>query len=222
MTTRADATRAGAARADADGMTIRTAGPDDAGLLAEVAAATFPLACPPGTSDRDIADFIASVLSPERFAGYLADPDRVLLVAQPAEAAESAAASDAPDDAASAGVPAPRPHADAARALGYLMLVVAEPTDPDVASVLTARPTAEVSKVYVRPEAQGGGLAGRLLGAGVAAAADRGARGVWLGVNRRNGRANAFYEKHGFVVVGPKRFLVGEQWHDDWVRERPL
>jgi diamine N-acetyltransferase len=219
MTTRADAMRADAARADADGTTIRTAGPDDAGLLADVAAATFPLACPPGTSDRDIADFIASVLSPERFADYLADPDRVLLVAEPAE---PAGASDAADGAASADAPAPRPHPDDARALGYLMLVVAEPTDPDVASVLTARPTAEVSKVYVRPEAQGGGLAGRLLAAGVAAAADRGARGVWLGVNRRNGRANAFYEKHGFGVVGPKRFLVGEQWHDDWVRERPL
>jgi len=51
-------------------------------------------------------------------------------------------------------------------------------------------------------------------------AATRGVAGVWLGVNQENGRANRFYEKHGFAVVGTKRFLVGDEWHDDFTRER--
>ena len=49
--------------------------------LAEVAALTFPLACPPSAATDDIDDFIAATLSPQRFGEYLADPDRVVLTA---------------------------------------------------------------------------------------------------------------------------------------------
>ena len=38
------------------------------------------------------------------------------------------------------------------------------------------------------------------------AAADTGATSCWLGVNQRNVRAARFYTKHGFAVVGTKRF----------------
>lgn len=50
--------------------------------LAAVAAATFPLACPPSVDPADVAAFVAANLSPECFAGYLADPERVVLVAR--------------------------------------------------------------------------------------------------------------------------------------------
>ena len=49
-----------------------------------------------------------------------------------------------------------------------------------------------------------------------------GARSVWLGVNQRNERANRFYEKQGFAIVGTKRFLVGSRWFEDFVRELVL
>ncbi|MDO9353598.1 MAG: GNAT family N-acetyltransferase [Solirubrobacteraceae bacterium] len=60
---------------------IRRARPTDAADLHELAAETFPLACPPGSSEASIAAFIAEVLSVQRFEEYLADPDRELLIA---------------------------------------------------------------------------------------------------------------------------------------------
>ncbi len=59
---------------------VRRAVPADAGVLAEVAAATFALACPPHVTQQAIDTFIADVLSPECFDGYLADPQRDLFV----------------------------------------------------------------------------------------------------------------------------------------------
>ncbi|ORB68818.1 GNAT family N-acetyltransferase [Mycolicibacterium tusciae] len=48
--------------------------------LADVAARTFPLACPPSVSVDNIAAFIDENLSEDRFRRYLADPDRAVLV----------------------------------------------------------------------------------------------------------------------------------------------
>ena len=48
--------------------------------LADVAARTFPLACPASVSADDIAAFIDENLSEYRFRGYVADPDRRVLV----------------------------------------------------------------------------------------------------------------------------------------------
>lgn len=106
--------------------------------------------------------------------------------------------------------------------LGYTMLVMGEPSDPDVAAAITVRPTAELSKVYVHPDAHGAGVARQLVEATVAEAATRGAAAVWLGVNEENARANRFYDKSGFAQVGSKRFLVGDRYEDDFVRERVL
>lgn len=172
---------------------IRPATPTDAAELARVAAVTFPLACPPHTTDAAKAHFVATTLTESHFAGYLADPTRELFVAE----------------------------ADG-RVLGYTMLVVAEPTDPDVAAAITVHPTAELSKCYLLPDAHGTGLAAGLVAATVEAARARGAAAVWLGVNQENARANRFYEKNGFLTVGTKRFLVGDRYEDDFVRERVL
>ena len=53
----------------------------DTAELADVAARTFPLACPPTTAPENIASFIDANLSAERFAEYLADPHRAILTA---------------------------------------------------------------------------------------------------------------------------------------------
>lgn len=60
---------------------IRLATSADAAQLAELAAVTFPLACPPGNTAEDIQSFIDGNLSEQHFADYLADPDRAILVA---------------------------------------------------------------------------------------------------------------------------------------------
>lgn len=177
----------------AGAVSTRSAGPDDAALLHRIAAATFALACPPGTTPEAVADFVASNLSEPHFARYLADESRDVLLVE------------------IAGEP-----------VGYTMLIAADPADPDVAAVVTARPTVELSKFYLLAAAHGSGAAAVLMRASVEAARARAASSVWLGVNQQNARANRFYEKNGFVNVGTKRFLVGGNWEDDFVRELAL
>ncbi len=160
--------------------------------LAEVAAATFPLACPPSAATADIDDFIAATLSPQRFAEYLAEPDRVILTA-----------------------------VDVDRIIGYTMLVHGTGTDPDVASCIDVQPAVELSKMYVLPHCHGGGAAAALMQTGIDWAARRGARAVWLGVNQGNHRAQRFYRKHGFGTVGVRTFRLGTAVENDFVMVRP-
>jgi ribosomal protein S18 acetylase RimI-like enzyme len=172
-------------------LTVRRASEQDARVLHDIAAETFPLACPPGTRPADIAAHIATTLSEGAMGGYLLDPQRDLFLARLGTVA-----------------------------VGYSMLVVGEPADPDVAAAVSARPTAELSKCYVLPSAHRTGIGHALIEASVAAAEARGAASVWLGVNAQNSRADAFYVREGFERVGARRYRVGSEWHDDIVRER--
>jgi hypothetical protein len=64
---------------------VSPAAPADLPELAAVAAATFPLACPPTSTAEDIAAFVAENLSAARFAEYSADADRAVFVAREPE-----------------------------------------------------------------------------------------------------------------------------------------
>jgi ribosomal protein S18 acetylase RimI-like enzyme len=68
-------------RTQSPAVRVVTTGSVDADELAALAARTFPLACPPATAPEDIASFIDTNLSSERFAEYLADPQRAILTA---------------------------------------------------------------------------------------------------------------------------------------------
>lgn len=182
---------------------VRPAAQGEAGVLHDLAALTFPLACPPSTTESAKAAFIEQHLSRAAFESYLADPQRLVLVAE--RRAESSPGGTEPTSL-----------------IGYAMLVHGEPSDPDVARAVQGRPTAELSKLYVHPAQHGGGVASALVEHALQTAAAQGAVSVWLGVNIHNARANRFYEKAGFDVVGRKGFLVGEVVEDDFVRERLL
>jgi len=171
---------------------IRKATADDAGPLAELAAVTFPLACPRSSSPEDIAAHLANTLSERHFGDYLADPDVTVLVI------------------------------DADPALrGYSMLVNRPAHDPDVAGALTLLPSIELSKCYVHPEHHGLGAAAQLMKATLDCA-ERSGAGVWLGVNSQNAKAIRFYEKSGFRKVGSKSFRLGTTVEHDFVMERTL
>ena len=172
---------------------VRIAEPTDAAALHALAAETFALACPPGTTKESSDAFVAANLSEEKFTAYLADPARVLLVASVDEV-------------------------DA----GYTMLVDEQPTDPDVIAALSLLPTIELSKFYLLAGFHGTGVSSALMDATVNSARERGAAGAWLGVNQFNPRANRFYEKHGFAQVGTKTFYLGDHPEEDFVRERAL
>lgn len=165
----------------------------DAAELAQVAAATFPLACPPSSPPGDIAAFIDAQLSPARFSGYLADPSRVVLAAR-----------------------------DEGAILGYAMLVRGIGDDPDVAAAVPGRPAVELSKMYVLAARHGAGVARSLMNRAIESAAGAGARCLWLGVNQENQRAQRFYGKHGFTVAGTKTFTLGTQTEHDFVMVRQL
>lgn len=176
-------------------MTVRAAVPTDLDALAEVAAATFALACPPHTPPQAIERHIAQALSPAVLGRYLADPDRVLLVAD--------AGPGRPFD-------------------GYAMVVLQEPDDPDVTAAIRIHPASELSKCYVRESGHGSGIAQALMDAALQAARDRGAAGMWLGTHQDNRRALRFYAKSGFDRVGSKRFHLGGTIEHDAVLERAL
>jgi ribosomal protein S18 acetylase RimI-like enzyme len=171
----------------------RRATPADAAELHDVAARTFALACPPGTPRSDVEAFVDQHLSPERFEEYLKDERRILLLAEVD------------------GMP-----------VGYAMPVGGPIADPDVRRVVDDAASIELSKFYVLADNHGSGVARELMAATLEAAAGAGATTCWLGVNQQNARAARFYDKCGFTIRGTKRFLVGEQWHDDHVRARSL
>jgi ribosomal protein S18 acetylase RimI-like enzyme len=170
-----------------------TTGSVDTHELADVAARTFPLACPPSIPADNVASFIETNLSAARFAEYLSDPGRAILTVTAGD-----------------------------RILGYAMLVRGVGDDADVARAVEIRPAAELSKMYLLPDHHGGGLAGKLMDGTLAAAAGWGVRCVWLGVNQKNERAQRFYSKSGFVVGGTRTFQVGAGREDDYVMVREL
>jgi ribosomal protein S18 acetylase RimI-like enzyme len=161
--------------------------------LADVAARTFPLACPPSVSQENIAAFIEENLSEARFHDYLADPDRAVLAAR-----------------------------DGRRIVGYVMLIRGVPDDSDVQQAVTPRPAVELSKMYVLPDSHGAGVSAGLMTAALQRAAELDAKCVWLGVNQQNQRAQRFYAKHGFTINGTKTFRLGAGVENDYVMVRPL
>ncbi|MGI9163237.1 MAG: GNAT family N-acetyltransferase [Mycobacterium sp.] len=164
------------------GVEILVATPADATGLADVAAATFPLACPSSVAAEDVAAFIGAELCASRFAEYLADPDKRVLAIR-----------------------------DGSRIVGYAMLI--HPA---------GEPAAELSKFYLLPGHHGTGTAAQLMRAALDWACGTGAQTMWLGVNRGNGRAQAFYRKLGFEVTGTRTFDVGGATEHDLLMSRPL
>ncbi|QLL10148.1 GNAT family N-acetyltransferase [Mycobacterium vicinigordonae] len=174
-------------------MRVEVAGRDDVDELADVAARTFPLACPSWSRPRDIASFIDSNLSTPCFANYLNDPQRTVFVAR-----------------------------DEGRIVGYAMLIRGVPDDENIQRAVPLRPAVELSKLYLLKDFHGKGASTALMDAALAAATAWGARCMWLGTNENNLRATRFYTKCGFRVNGTKTFQMGEFVEDDYVMVREL
>lgn len=165
---------------------------DDADRLADLAAITFPLACPASSRPEDIAHHMAAELSPAKFREHIANPDRTLLCLRDGDSDSLA---------------------------GFSMLIHGDPADAGVRSSLSIFPTIEVSKFYVHPDHHGRGQASTLMQATLEAAARTGVKAAWLGTNNENLRAIRFYEKHGFIKVGVKTFRLGSGVENDFIFE---
>lgn len=169
-----------------------------AGVVAEVAAATFPLACPPHSSPDDIAGFITTNLAEANFAAYIASDESDVLIARTSDGTT----------------------------VGYSLVHHRPPTDPDVAAVVVETPSSELSKMYVLPDHHSRGRtdppAQLLMRAAIETARDRGSVLVWLGVNQENVRAQRFYTKMGFERAGVKTFDLNGSIEHDFILTRRL
>ncbi len=173
---------------------IRPALPNDVPGLVDLAARTFPLACPPGLSRSAIREFVRRNLDATAFLEYLGDRTHTILLGCDPDA---------------------RIHA-------YCLLVEGTAMDDSCAAMITGRPTMGISKFYLDPAHHGSGGAVTLLDSVVSTARARGAVSLWLATNEANARARTFYVRNGFLLRGTRIFDVGGTDHVDVVYERPL
>ncbi len=81
----------------------------------------------------------------------------------------------------------------------------------------------KLNKLYLLPELQGSGLGQQLIERVHALAAQRGARQVWLQVNKNNTRAIRAYERAGYVVERSAVFDIGGGFvMDDFIMTRTI
>ena len=69
----------------------------------------------------------------------------------------------------------------------------------------------ELERLYLHVKWQGRGLAKALLHACLAEARDRARGGIWLDVWDQNARAQEFYRRHTFDLVGERPYIVGNE-----------
>ena len=80
----------------------------------------------------------------------------------------------------------------------------------------------ELKRIYTLSRFHGGRIGAELLRHAILHAERQGGRRLLLGVYAGNGRARAFYAKHGFVQIADRRFRVGAHEYDDVVLARKI
>jgi len=78
----------------------------------------------------------------------------------------------------------------------------------------------EIRRFYIDSHFHGKGVAQVLLRVAEKRALEVGAKHLWLAVWERNDRARAFYRKCGFLPIGSKDFLLGEDLQKDIVMQK--
>jgi len=80
----------------------------------------------------------------------------------------------------------------------------------------------ELVRLYVSAAIQSKGVGGKLMDACLTEARLAGYQTIWLGVWQQNTRAQAFYKRWNFSIVGEHIFQLGDDRQLDWVMERTL
>lgn len=88
--------------------------------------------------------------------------------------------------------------------------------------VEASEPWIELRQLYVVNEWRGAGAARELMDWALAEGKARGVGEMYLTVYTDNHRARRFYERYGFVEVGPYAFMVGEQADEDIIMRKSL
>jgi ribosomal protein S18 acetylase RimI-like enzyme len=102
-------------------------------------------------------------------------------------------------------------------AVGYALAGPCDLPHPDAGSE-----DGELKRIYLLPQAQGGGHGDRLFLAAMAWLERDGPRTLWIGVWSENDRALRFYARHGFEKAGEYEFIVGASRDREFIlRRRP-
>jgi GNAT superfamily N-acetyltransferase len=80
----------------------------------------------------------------------------------------------------------------------------------------------QIERLYVTREQLGRGVGEALMGRCIEEARSAGHRTMWLGVWERNARAQSFYRRWGFRVVGEHVFVLGSDPQNDLLMAREL
>jgi diamine N-acetyltransferase len=103
------------------------------------------------------------------------------------------------------------------KAVGYAKLVI-DNVEPGV----TAEYPVELSRLYSHQEYLGRGVGQSLMDACFDRAGEEGRDVMWLGVWEYNPRAQRFYEKNGFRIVGKHVFQLGEDAQTDLLMQKEI
>jgi diamine N-acetyltransferase len=102
-------------------------------------------------------------------------------------------------------------------AAGYSKIII-DSVEPGI----TAERPIELSRLYAHQKHIGQGVGQRLMDACFERAKTEGCDVMWLGVWEYNPRAQRFYEKNGFRVVGSHVFLLGKDEQTDLLMQRSI
>lgn len=163
------------------------------------------------TADAAACALVAGATFLEAFAGILDGPDIVAHVGAKSDPSSFLRLIEDP-----ASVVTLAEATTGAAPLGYTAL-----SEPDL-PLPTAPGDIELKRIYALFPTHGTGLGAALIERAFHDARALGCRRMLLGVYGRNHRAQRFYTKHGFAIVGERRFLVGATWHDDLIFGRAL
>jgi len=102
-------------------------------------------------------------------------------------------------------------------AAGYSKIII-----DNIEPGITAEHPVELSRLYAHQKHLGQGVGQRLMDASFERARVEDRDVMWLGVWEYNPRAQRFYEKNGFRVVGSHVFLLGKDPQTDLLMQREL
>ena len=105
----------------------------------------------------------------------------------------------------------------AGKAAGYAKLAI-----DNIEPGITAEHPIELVRLYSHQEYLGQGIGQSLMDACFERAKQEGRDVMWLGVWEYNPRAQRFYEKNGFRVVGSHVFQLGEDAQTDLLMQKEL
>ena len=97
-------------------------------------------------------------------------------------------------------------------AAGYACLQAKEPP-----GCVTAPYPIQLTRFYLRRDYYGRNVGNSLMETCLDTAHSKGYRSVWLSTWELNHRANAFYKKWGFEIIGEAKFTVGSDVQNDFI-----